>query len=643
VGSLAVTQHGLAQTDVELWTSRLATVVLAAETRELAQLLGHDDQADKTIDVQFVMQPAPGHQAAGARPAGRLSEVVDYYRAVRPQRLVITGAPGAGKTVLALRLMLGVLTDSASGARVPVRLSAASWDTVVPLPDWVSGHLVSVFRLPPRTAAALVAAGRVLPVIDGLDEMDATTDPGHQSRAAHALAALNRYQDHAGKAAVIVTCRTDHYDSLIDTHAWVHDSARIQITPVDPDTAQTFVETRIGTHDLPRWQHVLDALDFYPDGPLARALNTPWRLTLAITVYQQRDPDTGRYLRDPGELTDRHLSTPGKIRDHLLAAYIPAAAGANGPRRRRYRPDHIHIWLATLARYLTTNTDRPPLAGRTLSSTDIILHELWPLAGAYRVRALSSASLAFIWLASLVIHQTRFRIGAGQVVVAIVMVALVWSIPWPAAPTAGLRRVWPRSWQRSLTLVLILPIGVAYGFFNVFTFGEWSGIVAGLAAGACATMAISFASWLALAEEAARRVHITDPRQAVRSSFKTFITVGVGVGIFTSLPAAFGAAQGVLSEGIYPPEENKWLGLILGLSLALSLGSSFGFLAGLADMRYTALLLGTRRPGDHWLPWRLRRFLHWCYADAGLLRVAGAAYQFRHRELQDYLAQHPAP
>jgi hypothetical protein len=73
------------------------------------------------------------------------------------------------------------------------------------------------------------------------------------------------------------------------------------------------------------------------------------------------------------------------------------------------------------------------------------------------------------------------------------------------------------------------------------------------------------------------------------------------------------------------------------------LGSSFGFLAGLADMRYTALLLGTRRPGDHWLPWRLRRFLHWCYADAGLLRVAGAAYQFRHRELQDYLAQHPAP
>jgi hypothetical protein len=43
------------------------------------------------------------------------------------------------------------------------------------------------------------------------------------------------------------------------------------------------------------------------------------------------------------------------------------------------------------------------------------------------------------------------------------------------------------------------------------------------------------------------------------------------------------------------------------------------------------------------LPWRLGRFLHWCYTDAGLVRTAGIAYQFRHRELQDYLARHPQP
>jgi hypothetical protein len=40
---------------------------------------------------------------------------------------------------------------------------------------------------------------------------------------------------------------------------------------------------------------------------------------------------------------------------------------------------------------------------------------------------------------------------------------------------------------------------------------------------------------------------------------------------------------------------------------------------------------------EHRLPWRLSRFLNWC-CEAGLIRVVGVAYQFRHRELQDYLS-----
>jgi hypothetical protein len=44
----------------------------------------------------------------------------------------------------------------------------------------------------------------------------------------------------------------------------------------------------------------------------------------------------------------------------------------------------------------------------------------------------------------------------------------------------------------------------------------------------------------------------------------------------------------------------------------------------------------------HRLPWRLGRFLHACY-QAGILRIAGSAYQFRHRELQDHLATNSSP
>ncbi|XVV00366.1 hypothetical protein ACQPW3_23285 [Actinosynnema sp. CA-248983] len=78
--------------------------------------------------------------------------------------------------------------------------------------------------------------------------------------------------------------------------------------------------------------------------------------------------------------------------------------------------------------------------------------------------------------------------------------------------------------------------------------------------------------------------------------------------------------------------------LSFGLLTGLAIGLNFGVLLGLTGTRYVALLVCTRK----WLtseplPWRLGRFLDWCY-QAGLIRQAGIAYQFRHRELQHYLA-----
>ena len=40
------------------------------------------------------------------------------------------------------------------------------------------------------------------------------------------------------------------------------------------------------------------------------------------------------------------------------------------------------------------------------------------------------------------------------------------------------------------------------------------------------------------------------------------------------------------------------------------------------------------------LPFRFARFLNWCHS-AGILRVSGIGYQFRHKELLDYLAAVP--
>ncbi|MCQ8195345.1 transposase [Streptomyces rugosispiralis] len=73
-------------------------------------------------------------------------------------------------------------------------------------------------------------------------------------------------------------------------------------------------------------------------------------------------------------------------------------------------------------------------------------------------------------------------------------------------------------------------------------------------------------------------------------------------------------------------------------------GIGAGPALGAAGVRYIAFPLRTRRWwSSQPLPWRLGRFLGWC-CDTGLTRTAGIAYQFRHRELQDFLTRgHTAP
>jgi hypothetical protein len=479
--------------DAEACAAWLTHEVGEAATRELQQLLGGDgqnDQADKAIDVEFVLLPTYASRAAGAEQAGSLYRVAAYYRQLRPQRLLITGAAGAGKTVLALRLMQALLNERTPADRIPVLLSAAAWDTSIPLPQWVAGHLVATFNLPARTAETLVKAGRILPVIDGLDEMDSDATPAYSSRAAHAIRALNTYLTTGpAKPAVIVTCRTDRYTALDHPQVAVRaqDAAHIQIRPVEPAAVQDFLETRVGAAGLSRWGPVLDAVDFHADGPLAQALSTPWRLTLAVTIYQERDPVTGGYRRNPAKLTEAALDTPDKIGDHLLAAYIPAVtrtASTAGRNSHAYTPGDINHWLTVLARHLHTNARKPPIAGKALSSTGIVLHELWPLAGKrpYTLAQALTGIPAFLFLVSVLLSvhaRFRFTLAALGALLLTRMWVVAWPKPWhidASVKTRGRYRAAMTTFGLFSAVTLALGVGLSSGWTAALIAGAAFGI-----------------------------------------------------------------------------------------------------------------------------------------------------------------------
>src|SRR5262249_50281516 len=126
-----------------------------------------------------------GGSAVGGRPIGihlrgRLDDIVDTFLQLPRRQLVVLGEPGSGKTVLAILFTLGLLEHRRQhGGPVPVLLSLSSWDPRAEhLHTWLATRLIreypalaniSVFGR--GAALRLVCDGKILPVLDGLDEM----------------------------------------------------------------------------------------------------------------------------------------------------------------------------------------------------------------------------------------------------------------------------------------------------------------------------------------------------------------------------------------------------------------------------------------------------------------------------------------
>ena len=133
-------------------------------------------------------------------------------------RLLILGGPGAGKSVLAVRLVRDLLSARQPGDQVPVLFTLSSWDPGRQrLPDWMIARLVqdytglramitSATGRKESVAAALVDGGRILPVLDGLDQIG----PGLR---AEAIAAINRL---GSEIPLVVTSREAEYRQAAD-------------------------------------------------------------------------------------------------------------------------------------------------------------------------------------------------------------------------------------------------------------------------------------------------------------------------------------------------------------------------------------------------------------------------------------------
>lgn len=595
---------------------------------------------------------------------GDLQQIGAYFAELTSKRLVVLGKPGAGKTVLAIELVLQLLRQAeqnpaadALAGRVPVRFSAASWLPGQDLPQWLTQRLVLDYGLTPATAQDLVDGRRVLPVLDGLDELDPEPLVGPPSRALAMLDELNSYSDLGRSVPVVVTCREERYEQITQAGPKLVDARIVIIRDLDVAQLRDYLHARYsGNPEMYlSWDKVLNLFDSPAGLAARRVLTTPWRLLLAVTAAED-GADPGQLLAAGiGEDTSK---AERRIVQTLLATYIPAAArlkARSGRRARHYQSAKVAHWMRSLATHLAWQADQAritpdPPAGMT--GIDIVPHLLWPIGGPRLVRRLhaalgllvggiGAAAIAYalvgppsVWVANI----SRYFHGGypfpANIGLFLGVVCLAFGIPaWLAA---DLGQAWPvpRITARTRNLTASLGSGLVIGLTASLAVGLVLGLVYGLVIGLAAGFVYGLAAGLAFALTSASRLgedrwlpdaSLASPMSALGQESAYALMLGLAIGL------AIGLAFALESRLLHGPNALA-VGLVAGFTAALI----FGLRAWISSGRY--MIGRAASTAQRRLPLRLRSFLTWA-CESGLLRVSGATYQFRHRELQDWL--HP--
>lgn len=554
------------------------------------------------------------------RPVGAYDGLPRLVELARSRRLVILGAPGAGKTVLLTRLLDSLAQCTEPGARVPVFLPMASWDPAgQEYADWVADQMIRQVPALSRPcvpggqdwAHELLARQRVIACLDGLDELP----PRVQRLAIDKVNASLRDGD-----CFVMTSRRDDFCQATKPSGVRAPRVRladvILLQDLDPAAIRRHILRDIGPgQQARRWDSVLDAIAESPRRlPAARALARPLMLSLASAIYIPRTGEGEESAPDPGELCDpERFPEPSDVEDHLLAQYIPAAYRRHAGRAGAPR------WTAEQARKFLSY-----LAARHCSGSGEI--SLWKLGS----RTPPTCGLRY--------SLTGAEFGMASAIAAVIGLVFGLAVSARAGIGGGLGSGVVFAFGAGIRLTLTDP-QAAWSPRTVRARDRGTFLALAFLAGPLTGLLVSFIIWVTV-----RPVPVTGPAAGLVTGVLTGPAAFVAFSWIFGLRAglAFGLVTGAC-DGLL-----SWLlgGQLGGLPAQVISGLVMGMLAGLLYATrkipwgmFTAarIWLALRRK----LPWQLMLFMEDAH-QRGVLRQVGGTFQFCHPELRRVLAKREA-
>ncbi|HVF58809.1 MAG TPA: CHAT domain-containing protein [Thermoanaerobaculia bacterium] len=206
---------------------------------------------------------------AAAVPAGR--RVAEVFEELGGSLLVL-GEPGSGKTISLLELARDLLdrAEKDPACPVPVLFDLASWKGPgQDFGDWLVDRLAVRYLIPKRVGRAWLDEGRLLPLLDGLDEV------APEARSA-CVEAVNAFTEAGLQPSIAVCCRLKEYLELPVRLAL---NGAIRLQPFTRDQVFAFLE-RAGP-PLAALKSLLER-----DSGMLIEARSPLMLSLMVQAYQ---------------------------------------------------------------------------------------------------------------------------------------------------------------------------------------------------------------------------------------------------------------------------------------------------------------------------------------------------------------------